>query len=79
MAETHYNLGVSYGELGRWQEAADSLNKAVELKPNEAKVYFRLGVTYLKLNDRRAAGEAHRSLEALDPNLAKQFLDMINQ
>ena len=42
LSEKLNNLGLAYGELGRYQEAVDSLKQAIRVKPDYAKAYNNL-------------------------------------
>ena len=33
-AEAHYNLGVAYGKLERYQEAIEACKQAIRIKPD---------------------------------------------
>ena len=48
-AEAHYNLGVAYGELGRYQEEIAAYQEAIRLKPDYADAHCNLGVAYGEL------------------------------
>jgi tetratricopeptide (TPR) repeat protein len=54
----HYNLGASYGELGRWQEAIDEYKQAIRIKPDYADAHNNLGAVYSKLGRYQDAIEA---------------------
>ncbi len=43
---SHLLLGLSLERLGRWDEAALHLSKAVELKPTSAEAQYHLGMAY---------------------------------
>jgi tetratricopeptide (TPR) repeat protein len=53
--EAHNNLGVAYGELGRYQEAIESYKQAIRIDPDHAEAHNNLGNAYLQLNDRDSA------------------------
>jgi tetratricopeptide (TPR) repeat protein len=40
-----YNRGTDLGKLGRYEEAINSENKAIELNPNDAKAWKDKGIT----------------------------------
>ncbi|MBN2373836.1 tetratricopeptide repeat protein [bacterium] len=44
--ETHYNLGLTYYELGKYSKAIDEYQRAIQLKPGFAEAYFNMGVAY---------------------------------
>ena len=35
-ADAHYNLGVAYGKLGKYQEAMDAFKQAIRFNPDYA-------------------------------------------
>src|SRR5580693_10812289 len=43
----HFNLGICYEKLGRWQEATDAFQKAVEADPQRADAQLGLGICLL--------------------------------
>jgi tetratricopeptide (TPR) repeat protein len=53
----HFSLGRALLEAGRFQEAADSLARVVELNPNMSRAYQFLATALLKLNRRDQAIE----------------------
>lgn len=60
-------LGILYTETERYGQAETVLKEALELDPQNARLYFRLGVVYDKLDDKQAVIDAmQRSLELDD-------------
>jgi cytochrome c-type biogenesis protein CcmH/NrfG len=57
-AEAWYNLGVSYGKLGRCQEAVEAYREALRLKPDFAEAWVGLGycLFHLRQPERRPGG-----------------------
>ena len=51
-AEAHRNLGVTYGMLGRYQDAVDAYKQTIKFKPDLAEAHYNLGVIYYKLGQR---------------------------
>src|SRR5262249_15385244 len=47
--EVYYMRGKTFAELGRYEEAAAALERAVELGPTMATPYYQLGLVYRKL------------------------------
>ena len=43
-AEAHYNLGITFEELRRVDEAVASYAQAITLKPDFAEAYYNLGI-----------------------------------
>ena len=61
--EANYNLGLSYYQLGRVQEAERYFERAVALNPNKAASRLYLGLTELKLGHLdKAAAEIHQAV-----------------
>ena len=44
----HYNLGIAYGKLGRYQEAIEAFSQAIKIKTDYAKMHNNLGTAYYK-------------------------------
>jgi Fe-S cluster biosynthesis and repair protein YggX len=51
----HFSLGKAYLDAGLDQQAADSLNRAIELNPSISKVYQMLGSAQRRLGQNQAA------------------------
>src|SRR6266851_3690085 len=66
-------LGEAYESMGKWQEAADTYQKAIALKPDTAANYNNLGNDLAKLgkvDDARAAYQKYVDLKPDDAALA---------
>jgi len=66
-------LGEAYESMGKWQEAADTYQKAIALKPETAANYNNLGNDLAKLgkvDDARAAYQKYVDLNPTDAALA---------
>ena len=79
------NLGFIYNQRHRYDEAANVLEQAVELDPDNASAWSNLGVTRRRLGQTLPAADAFRRAYALDPsdagvmnNLALAFIDAEN-
>src|SRR5277367_644849 len=46
-ATAHFNLGIWYEKLGRWQEATDAFQKALEADPQREEAQLGLGICLL--------------------------------
>ncbi len=81
-AVQYYNMGVTYINSGKNQEAIDALLKAVEADPNHADAHYQLGLTYLGVNNvEQAVAHLKKYLE-LDPTgkdaeTAKALIDSL--
>jgi len=67
-AVSFYNMGVTYINSGKNQEAADALKKAIEMDPKHAESHYQLGITLLGLNDMEGAMEHLKKYLELAPN-----------
>ena len=71
-------MGVAYGKLGKFSEEAESLKKAIKLRPKYAAARFNLGMTYLKMKNKKAATEEYKALKEFDEGAAENLLKEIN-
>lgn len=73
--EAHNTIGLLRVELGRYDDALRSYQKALQIKPNTAIVYSNMSVAYSKKGDIELA-EKHlaRAIELADPNLSREAL-----
>ena len=68
-------LGEAYESMNKWQEAADTYQKAIALKPDTAANYNNLGNDLAKLgkvDEARAAYQKHVDLNPTDAALARR-------
>jgi tetratricopeptide (TPR) repeat protein len=65
------NRGVSYSELGEYDDAIRDLSQAIKLMPDEASFYYNRGSVYYQKDDRDRAEEDLRRARELDPRFAK--------
>jgi tetratricopeptide (TPR) repeat protein len=70
IAEARVNLGLCYGELGRFKEALASLDAAISMAPELPRAHYNRGFALLKLNRRGEAIEEFRRVLQLDPEHA---------
>ena len=54
--------------LGRWEEALESLNKAVELQPDYDKAWYNIGLSLQNLNRFDEAIEAFDRATRINPD-----------
>jgi len=47
-AEGHYNLGLAYSRMERYEDAIDALEKAIAVNPQNEHYHYHLGEIYLK-------------------------------
>jgi Flp pilus assembly protein TadD len=76
-AQTHNDLGITYGKSGKHREAIKAFKEAILLKPDYAEAHYNLAITYLILNDRKAAMVEYSVLKNLDQERAIRLFDLI--
>ena len=71
-AEARHNLGLSFAEQGRYEQAIGAYRKALTLPiyPTPEVGYYNLGRAYAQVNKLREAEDALRTALRLDPRLA---------
>jgi tetratricopeptide (TPR) repeat protein len=70
-AEAYYNLGHTYGSLGRWQDAIEALKRAIRIKPDYAEAHRFLGFAYgFYLGRYQDAIESHKQAIRIKPDFA---------
>ena len=67
-AINYYNMGVTYINAGKNQEAADALRKAIELNPKHGESHYQLGIVLIGLNDMEGAVDELKKYIEVDPN-----------
>lgn len=71
LAETHYNLGNAYAELGEWEKAARAYLRAVELDPSLRKAGYQTALVYMEAEEYGKAEEQLTALLSKDPDNQK--------
>ena len=51
----HYNLGLTYYEIGNFKESIDSFRRVEMLVPNQSDTYYNLALAYNKISESRMA------------------------
>jgi len=80
LADTHYNMGVSFAKQRDYGRAAKEFLRVVELRPTDADAHFNLGLIYAEhLPDRERAIEYFNRYLTVDPKgrdaaYAKQYI-----
>lgn len=64
----HYNLGIAYFNLNRFEEALNSYKIALSIKPNHKHVYYNIGLLHEKTENLENAIEAYEKALKIDPN-----------
>jgi tetratricopeptide (TPR) repeat protein len=76
-AEAHSNLGLAYGESGRYEEAIESFRQTIRIDPDDAKTHACLGAIYFLRKDRGSALEEYKILKELDTEMANELFNLI--
>ena len=64
----HYNLGIAYFNLNRFEEALNSYKIALSIKPDHKHVYYNIGLLHEKTENLENAIEAYEKALKIDPN-----------
>ena len=67
LAKAHFQLGVLYGDEGRFPEAISALEEAVRLEPAMAQAHYRLAQAYRRTGREDLAAKALEAFERLQP------------
>ena len=70
-AANYYNMGVTYINSGKNEEAMDALNKAIEVDPGCAQAYYWRGHSYHENRERRLA-DYNKAIE-IEPDNADYY------
>jgi tetratricopeptide (TPR) repeat protein len=76
-SKPHFNLGISYGELGKYEDAISYLDKALELCPENGLYLYGRGRTYLLSGDKNKAIEDFKHAAVLGNREAQDYLKNI--
>ncbi len=75
--DAYYNLGLCQIELGQFDLASISLEKAVAVNPQDTKIMSTLADAYQKAGHVDKAAETYKKLVELNPDDAKYYLNTI--
>ena len=67
LAKAHFQLGVLYGDEGRYPEAISALEEAVRLEPSMAQAHYRLAQAYRRTGQEERAAKALEAFGRLQP------------
>ena len=70
-SEAHKTLGMTYGILGRWQEAVAEFQEAIRLKPDYVDAHYDLGLAYGNLGRWQEAVAEYKEAIRLNPDDAE--------
>jgi tetratricopeptide (TPR) repeat protein len=68
LAKAHFQLGVLYGDEGRYPEAISALEEAVRLEPSMAQAHYRLAQAYRRTGREDLAARSLEAFERLQPH-----------
>jgi len=69
-AEAHHRLGILLGQAGKLSEAAEHLEQALALRPDNSDAHAARGNVFLLEDNRRAAAASYEQALRLDPGHA---------
>jgi tetratricopeptide (TPR) repeat protein len=75
-AEAHFNLGVTYVELGRWKEAVKAFQQATRFNPGLAEAYNGLAVAQGRLGRYDQAIQACNQALRINPQMVKAHYNL---
>jgi len=64
----HYNLGIAYFELKRFEEALNSYKIAISIKPDFKHIYYNIGLLHEENENLGDAIEAYEKALEIDPD-----------
>lgn len=75
-ASDYFKQGITYGKDGKYQEAVDSLQHAINLKPNYSEAYLNLGNIYTYLGNYEGAVQAYKNVIRIKPDFAVAYFNL---
>ena len=73
-SDFYYFMGVSYGELGKFDQAMENINKAISMNKFDARYLYGRGRVYLKVGNEAAAMKDFNKAAAAGNQDAQQYL-----
>lgn len=73
-SQAYFNLGISHGEIGQYQEAISSIDKAIEMDPGKGLYYYGRGRVCLLSGDKVKAMEDFKRAAELGNQDAQDYL-----
>jgi tetratricopeptide (TPR) repeat protein len=77
--QAHFNLGVSYGELGDHGKAIEVIDRSIELDPENGKFFFGRGRVFLLAGKKEKAMADFLTAAELGSQDARDYLEYIKQ
>ena len=68
LAKAHFQLGVLYGDEGRYPDAISALEEAVRLEPSMAQAHYRLAQAFRRTGQEELAAKSLEAFERLQPH-----------
>ena len=76
----HYNLGLTYFEIGNYKESIDSFRRVEIMAPNQSDTYYNLALAYNKISESRMADFYYnRYQDMLSLRKAKERLEEVRK
>ena len=76
----HYNLGLTYYEIGNYKESIDSFRRVEMLVPSQSDTYYNLALAYYKISESRMADFYYnRYQDMLSLRKAQEKLDEVRK
>jgi len=72
----HYNLGISYFKISRYDEAVEAYKQAITIKPDYAQAYYELARSYIELERFDEAIEACKQAIHIKPDYAQAYYSL---
>lgn len=75
--EAYYLLGDVYMEMGRPDEAIETYDRAIQLRPDDTSAHLKLGLAYIAKKNWNAALGQYHTLRTLNEVVAGELFDKI--
>lgn len=76
--DAYINLGSSYFNMGKKEEAINAFKKALELKPDSFDAVIRIADAYFNLNDGENASIFYKKAMGMKPDFAGSYMNLGN-
>ncbi len=74
--DAHVNLGITYADMGKYDEAKESLKTAISLEPDDTFARLELADLYMDDDELRDAIAQLKDVTRIDPNEYEGFLNL---
>jgi hypothetical protein len=78
-SEAHFQIGICYGQLGRFKESIEELNRAIAINPDKGVYYYGRARVHLLAGMHASAQSDFQQAAALENKDAKAYLEQISQ